>query len=249
MSVVTGLAAANGVHSRLTGTDEVSKDATYRAKSKGSTFEVEAIKADPTLTRIIERVASVTNQSDPAQIQGFQPEAAPGSGRYSQFVDAVQALRMDKSEASELTRERVAELKAAAAEVFNMRSDIPKDDSPVEVYAEQVQRKSAQDPDALEAREQATDRATELSRSEALESDEVVPSMGASQTDPDPTASMPSVAFEPASAKAIPETPAPAIGTTPATSEPAESRDTPPGVEAESASIATARPATVSEAD
>lgn len=247
MSLVTGLVAAKGVASRLTGTDEISKDAAFRAKSKGSASESEAIKADPTLTRIIERIGSISNRSSPVQTQGFQPEAAPGNIRYSRFVDAVQALRLDKSDAAELTRERVAELKAAAEEVFNMRSDIPKDESPAEIYAEQMQRKSTQEAAAVESRKQATERSEDPARSGQTEPDEVAPGTGAPQTGPDPTASRPNVEFEAVGAEAIPETPAPAIRETPAAREPVEVRDTSPVAEAEPASAATARPTASSE--
>ena len=199
MSVVSGLAVASGVSSLLNAPGRTSTDAASRERSDGTA----AVRVDSSVERIVERVAGVSKPSDQTQAPVSQTGLAPGSSRYSQFVEAVQALRLDKSDAAELTPGRVAELKAAAEEVFQMRADIPRDQCPSEVFEEQRQREVERKARAIAEQDQAASRAEATARaeraatgqsvsgetgqvSEAVASTPEVPAPGIRQAAPEP---------------------------------------------------------------
>ena len=140
MSYVSGLAAASGISSALNASGSNSTENGNRGRVKDSAPEDTGLRIDSGVKRIVERVSKATGSSEPAPLQRSDSNLAPGSSRYAQFVEAVQALRLDKADAAELTPGRVAELKAAAEEVFQMRSDIPREQRPLEVFEEQRQR-------------------------------------------------------------------------------------------------------------
>ncbi len=164
MSVVSGLAVTSGVSSLLNAPGKTSTDAASRERSDGAA----AVRVDSSVERIVERVADVSKPPDQTLASVSQAGLAPGSSRYSQFVEAVQALRLDKSDAAELTPGRVAELKAAAEEVFQMRADIPRDQRPSEVFEEQRQREAEHKARAIAEQDQAASRAEATARAERV---------------------------------------------------------------------------------
>ena len=136
MSYVSDLVATMAVPSMLQSKE---KDASDSARTVGgaSTSDGPAVRVDSTMQRIVERLSGATQSTDAKSAPELQTNIARGNPKYSMFVDAVQALRLDKSSAAELSPERVAQLKAAAREVFKITGEIPRDLRPSEVVEQQ----------------------------------------------------------------------------------------------------------------
>ena len=120
-------------------------------RSEAGVATSSAVRVDPTMLRIVEQSGSVsrlaTEQAAPTA------NLAPGNGKYAMFVDAVLALRLDEAAAAELPSARMAELKKAAAEIFQIRTGIPRERDPIEVLVEQREKKAAQSRPADPVRE------------------------------------------------------------------------------------------------
>ena len=116
-----------------------------RARSGGDVGEAPAVRLDPTVQRIVEQAGGASRSNGDGSARAFPSNLVPGDGKYSRFVDAVQALRLDEAAAAELTQARVAELKAAAAEVFQIRNGIPREKRPIELLEEQRERQVERD--------------------------------------------------------------------------------------------------------
>lgn len=168
MSIVSGLATATGVSSLLNAPRDSNFNlrqqtgeaaplaAVRRAESRDAQVEGRAATARPVLS------AGLSEQVSVAGKQSRDP-------RYTQFVDAVTALRIDFSEAT-LTRQRIAELRAAAKEVFKMDDGIPREvkpdiPSPEAAAAEARQQRA----DVAARRREAAEKAVEADRLEAAE--------------------------------------------------------------------------------
>ncbi|MEL7154263.1 MAG: hypothetical protein AAFN51_10835 [Pseudomonadota bacterium] len=129
--------------SKSSGKDSTVGDA--RARASGGVGEAPAVRLDPTVQRIVEQTGGASRSNADGSARVFPSNLVPGNGKYSRFVDAVQALRLDEAAAAELTQARVAELKAAAAEVFQIRKDIPREKRPIEMLEEQHERQVERD--------------------------------------------------------------------------------------------------------
>lgn len=165
MSVVSGIATSSGAVTRLNVPGSDKADSTKNIENNVGSASTDAVRIDKSAARIVERVASVSDGSERVPLTGAKAGLTPGDGRYSRFVDAVQALRLDESTAAELTPERVAELKAAAAEVFNIRSDIPREQRPSEVLDEQRPLEAERKLNAEIERDEAVQQVRDAERS------------------------------------------------------------------------------------
>lgn len=210
MSVVSGIATASGVSSLLNAPGGNKADVAKRTGGAPETAATNALRIDHTITRIVERLTGVDNQPTSGDPNAAQANVIPGSGRYSRFVEAVQALRLDEATAAELTPERVAQLKAAAAEVFNMRSDIPRELRPVEIFEEQrqadVQREAIEKAERDQAAEQVADseRAQQVA---IVQGDHAPQEQTAKKADIEIGADVPEIAKPEVAAKPVPKVP------------------------------------------
>lgn len=132
MTVVSGsatIASASAVHGGRpeTGSQSKARPLGYAAISDG------AVRMDASLARAIVRL----QQSGDVATKPVASDVIRAAGPHGRFVDAVQALRLTKAEASRLTPTRVAELKEAAKEVFSLTTGVPRAQSPIEVFEEQ----------------------------------------------------------------------------------------------------------------
>ena len=166
MSIVSGLATATGVSSLLNAPRDTNLTlrqqtgeaaplaAVRRAEAKDAQVEGRAVTVRPVQS------AGVAEQAATPSKQSSDP-------RYSQFVDAVTALRIDFSEAT-LTRQRIAELRAAAKEVFKMDDGIPREVKPdiptPEARAAEARQERAE---AAARRQEAAEKTAEADRLEA----------------------------------------------------------------------------------
>ncbi|MEM9062112.1 MAG: hypothetical protein AAGD13_16760 [Pseudomonadota bacterium] len=96
----------------------------------------DVLKVDPTIKRVVEAAGQSGRPSLSSTKGDVAVAIAPGDARYSKFVDAVLALRLTRTDAAGMSPARISELRDAAEAVFNIRSGIPRDQRPAEVFSE-----------------------------------------------------------------------------------------------------------------
>ncbi|MEM1298991.1 MAG: hypothetical protein AAGH68_06885 [Pseudomonadota bacterium] len=160
MSIVSGLATAPGVSALLNAPRET--NASLRALAVDTASKAAVKRADGAV-KTVERTESARPVAASSKSQTSTPSynRPSNDARYTKFVDAVTALRIDLSEVK-LTKQRIAELRQAAKEVFNMDDGVPREVRP-----------DIPNPGALaaEARAEAAERA-EATRQAAAKSAE-----------------------------------------------------------------------------
>ncbi|MEM7212861.1 MAG: hypothetical protein AAF479_13375 [Pseudomonadota bacterium] len=152
MSVVSGIATANGVSSLLNGRFDSASDQ-KRARDASPSPPGKALRIDASISRIVERMRGGAEVTLPTQSPASGTAIAKGSGKYMRFVDAVQALRLNTADAARMSPARVEELKEAAKEVFDIRSGVPREQRPAEAFEEQRIREAERE--AIEQAERA----------------------------------------------------------------------------------------------
>lgn len=164
MSIVSGLATAPGVSALLNAPRET--NASLRSLAADLAPKAAVKRADGDV-KAVKRTESVRPVAGSAKTQASTASYIRPSNdaRYTKFVDAVTALRIDLSEVK-LTKQRIAELRQAAKEVFNMDDGVPREVRP-----------DVPSPGALaaEARAEANDRveATREAAAKSAEADQL----------------------------------------------------------------------------
>lgn len=219
MSIVTGIATASGISPLLNAPRDTIADL-RAARGDGQQATVARLAEDhPRVSakRKVVRPVLAPAKADTAQSVPARTPSNSGDNRYARFVQAVEALRLDYDAASELTAARIAELKAAAEEVFKMGDSVPREvrasdsrtDDPAAV--DQARReKAAERAEAADRAEKARAAKAELAALEAREQrariaeEKAVPM--AADAPPPPELAVPEPVFKPAAD--APEAPA-----------------------------------------
>lgn len=153
MSIVSGLATAPGISALLNAPRDNNLLLRFATGDPAPQATVKRAEGDGDVAGRAQSVRPVVAQSKAESLQ-TPVRRESNDPRYTKFLDAVEALRVDLSEAN-LTRERVSELRAAAKEVFQMEN-VPEDTRP--------------EPGEVQ-RAEAIDRAARLREAEAKEAE------------------------------------------------------------------------------
>ncbi len=163
MSVLSGIATAPGLSALLNSPRDANTDLRRATGDVATQVKVRQAGENPRVSgkRAIERAVAAFSKAEAAQ-RSAKERPAPDS-RYAQFMKAVQALRLDY-DLQTLTPDRVADLKAAAREIFMMDDGVPGEvrPAPADPKAAEDQRQEA----AAKAAERE-DRARDAARREA----------------------------------------------------------------------------------
>ena len=166
MNIVSGIATASGVSSLLNAPRD--SNATLRVVS-GDPAPQAALRSAEGGAGAARRTETVRPVSEPARAEGAPASLRRESSdpRYTQFLDAVTALRVDLSEET-LTRQRISELRSAAKEIFNL-DGVPADTAPdpTETGAEAARAEAAQRAERADQLRQARAQEAEADRLEA----------------------------------------------------------------------------------
>lgn len=143
MSIVSGIATASGVSSLLNASRDTNTVLRFAA---GDPVPQAAVRRPEEDRRAVSNPQAVRPVVAPNAAEGAQTPIRRESSdpRYTKFVDAVEALRVDLSETS-LTRERIAELREAAKIVFRM-DGVPED------KRDEIRDQAAEQADRAEVR-------------------------------------------------------------------------------------------------
>ena len=204
MSTVSGLATASGVSPYLNAPREATPQ--FRLSRADLAFTPVAAQATASAPAGGAQSARPVAAPDASEQSLLQSRRESGDARYTQFVDAVTALRVDISEAN-LTKQRVAELRAAAKAVFRM-DGVPEDRRPslAEATAEaNTQRVETAQRDEQRRRVEAASVAAERREAAAARNAEKIAESQARVVEPKPLPEVPA----PAEQTVAPVTPEP----------------------------------------
>lgn len=181
--------------------------------------------SDPvTSTARVETVVPAVHAPSPSdaeqardEMPAFREIRAPRDPRAARFVMAVQALRIDESEATLITSDRMQQMREAAEAVFQIRNGIPRPSRPTDRVQETDIAPETRSPDTTAGEPAETTDAADAAQTGFVSVD-----------GGDSTADMPDVrGAEPTSTPETPEPPTPPAGDSggaPADSAPSGSR-------------------------
>ena len=131
MNIVSGVATAPGISSLLNAPRNASLEVTAQASDPARKEAIKKLEQD---SKVSGRQQAPRAAEGAGKTRGNRSSerVVPGNSRYTKFVKAVMALRLDTEAANALTPERVEELRSAAREVFSVTDDIPRDLRPSE---------------------------------------------------------------------------------------------------------------------
>lgn len=172
MSIVSGIATASGLSPLLNAPRDANVDL-RAARGDAQQVTVSRLAEDqqrPASVRKVARPVFSPSQSEGLQASVPRRSAELTDNRYVRFVDAVEALRLDYDAASELTADRIADLKAAAEAVFKMGDSVPREVRSYEATPEDaVAEDRAKRAEAADRAEKARAAKAELAALEARE--------------------------------------------------------------------------------
>lgn len=154
MPIITGIATAPGISALMTPARDTNADLRNAAGEQSQQAKLTDAADAPKVSgsRMTERPLLGTSSAPQTGTTPDPSRPIATDSRLKQFVKAVQALRLNHDTATALTPDRVAQLRAAAREVFKIE-DVPRDVRPSETLSAAL--KSAE----TTAKAEAADRA------------------------------------------------------------------------------------------
>lgn len=170
MSIVSVTASANGIANRVTSAREAASSPELAEKGSRIYAAVRTSSALDSGPR--ERVVVEVQSAERSSLD--RPFAPSDDSRYVKFIEAVQALRLDR-EGTDLTETQIARIMASGKEIFWLDDGIPRDVRPPQpseaaaklaASAEAAQVEQSRNETAAAERQERADR--ETSRETAL---------------------------------------------------------------------------------
>lgn len=167
MPIISGIATAPGISALMTPARDTNADLRNAAGEQSQQAKLTDAADVPKVSgsRMTERPLLGTSSAPKTGSTPDQSRPIGTDSRLKQFVKAVQALRLNQDTATALTPDRVAQLRAAAREVFKIE-DVPRDVRPSETLSAAL--KSAETREKADAADRAA-RAEAENRAAARE--------------------------------------------------------------------------------